>query len=301
MFHTPHFLTAGGSTPFMMTVDTTQAGSANDTFILPLNSGGAYSFDIDWGDGNTDTITVWNQGELEHVYSSSGTYQISVTGQMNSIYFNNGGDKEKVMSIDNWGTDPWKVMTLAFRGCVNMEHTYTDAPIFLSGADTNHMFRSCARFNGPVDNWDMSGVDRVDYMFMSCDTFNQPMNSWDTSGFQFWTSMMYGCVAFNQDVSNWDFSGTTAPTGIFEACTAFNQSLAAWDITGVTNFGNLLKNCGMSTANYDATLIGWEAGTHQAIASIDVTGLTYTLGGAADVARDNLVSGGWTITGDSGV
>ena len=46
--------TEGIFNPFMITIDTTKAGSANNTFILPVYSGTDY--DVDWGDG----------GALEH-------------------------------------------------------------------------------------------------------------------------------------------------------------------------------------------------------------------------------------------
>ena len=48
----PASLLSGGapsSPDFVFTVDTTQAGSAADTIVLPLLSGGTYSGTIDWG------------------------------------------------------------------------------------------------------------------------------------------------------------------------------------------------------------------------------------------------------------
>ena len=40
--------------------------SNNDQITLPLVSGGTYNFLVQWGDGNSDTITVWNQAETTH-------------------------------------------------------------------------------------------------------------------------------------------------------------------------------------------------------------------------------------------
>lgn len=42
--------------PFTFVVDTTKAGSASTHFILPLNASGTYDFDIEWGDGNTESL-----------------------------------------------------------------------------------------------------------------------------------------------------------------------------------------------------------------------------------------------------
>jgi hypothetical protein len=56
----------GGGTPpvnldFVSTWDTTKAGSASDTVVLPLLSGGTYSGTIYWGDGNSDALSYANR------------------------------------------------------------------------------------------------------------------------------------------------------------------------------------------------------------------------------------------------
>ena len=69
----------GAITPmFISKWDTTQAGSSNDTVVLPLvsPSHGSYDFYVDWGDGNRDNITTYNQAEVTHQYSTTGIYEI---------------------------------------------------------------------------------------------------------------------------------------------------------------------------------------------------------------------------------
>ena len=67
--------------------DTTQDGSANDTVVLPLVSDGSYNFDVDWGDGNRDNITVYNQSEVTHQYSNTGIYEIRIKGDVSGVRF----------------------------------------------------------------------------------------------------------------------------------------------------------------------------------------------------------------------
>ena len=110
---------------FKMTVDTTQPGSASDTFVLPLQST-VNDFVINWGDGNIETVTLVTS--VSHTYTVGGTYQISLDGSFSGIKFLNGGDKLKVASIDNWGTNQWLDMNAAFYGCTNMVANYTDSP-----------------------------------------------------------------------------------------------------------------------------------------------------------------------------
>jgi hypothetical protein len=45
----------------------------------------------------------------------------------------------------------------------------------------------------------------------------------------------------------------------FFGATLFDQSLANWDIDQVNLASNMLRDVTISTANYDATLIAWEA------------------------------------------
>ena len=73
---------------FQSTWDTTQAGSANDTVVLPLVSDGSYNFRIDWGDGkaNRDDITVYNQSEVTHQYDDTGIYTIKVVGDITALF-----------------------------------------------------------------------------------------------------------------------------------------------------------------------------------------------------------------------
>lgn len=275
---------------FVFTVDTTKAGSASDTFILPCGNTGTYNAIIHWGDATTSTITTYNDPDLTHVYSVAGIYQIrieSATGEFGQILFNNGGDKLKIISIDQWGTIPFVNFDLAFYGCSNLTANYTDAPN-LSGLVPTGMlsvFRNCVLWNGGVVGWDFSNITRTSRMYMGCTLFNQPLLI-DTSSLQ------------DADL-------------MLDACTNFDQDLSSWDITQVTNFSNFLRSGQLSTANYNALLVGWEAnlqGTYPAGAGYTATitvnfgSSTYTLASAAATARASLIiTFGWTISDGGGV
>lgn len=70
---------------------------------LPLLSDGAYDFTVDWGDGSSDTITQWDQAEVEHLYPAPGTYTVTIAGEIFGWAFNGGGDALKIDSVDQWG------------------------------------------------------------------------------------------------------------------------------------------------------------------------------------------------------
>ncbi len=80
----------------------TSAGSSTSSQIkLPLVASGTYDFEVDWGDGTKDTITVWDQAETTHTYSASGAKTLSISGQIEGWQFNNSGDKLKILTVES--------------------------------------------------------------------------------------------------------------------------------------------------------------------------------------------------------
>ena len=51
----------------------------SESFTLPIVSAGTYDFIVDWGDGSErDHITVWNEPDATHVYTTPGNYTIKM-------------------------------------------------------------------------------------------------------------------------------------------------------------------------------------------------------------------------------
>ena len=70
---------------------------------LPLQSSVMYNFIVDWGDESNDTITIWDQVAVTHNYTAEGVYTINITGTIIGWMFNNGGDRLKILKIQQWG------------------------------------------------------------------------------------------------------------------------------------------------------------------------------------------------------
>ena len=224
---------------FKITVDTTKAGTASDTFKLNLQSGST-NMTVYWGDGNSDLITAYNQAELTHVYASSGSYQIILEGSFYGIRFNNGGDKLKLSSIDNWGTNQWGNMDGAFWGCSNMVGTYTDSPDTSLVTSMFTAFHTCSNFNSEV-NFDTSNVVIISYMFNSCTSFDKPIN-FDTSSVTTMRNMFEGCLLFNQTI-NFDASLNTQMLSMFKSCTSLNSTITFTNASLTTSAFAMFRNC----------------------------------------------------------
>lgn len=232
---------------FVSTWDTTQAGSASDTVILGLVSGGTYSGTIDWGDGSSSVLSYANR---THVYSTSGTYTITLSGTIEGWLLGIGSDAEKIGDISAFGK-----LTItteqAFYKCKYLTISATDAPI-MATTSARRMFRDCRAIITGVSGFDTSGVLNM-------------------------SDMYYNAVLLNDD-----FSGHT--------------------INQVTNFTNFMFGVTLSTANYDALLIAWDAqGAMSFSGTVNFGGSQYTLGGAAAAARTSLISKWGGITDGGGV
>src|SRR5690606_18574601 len=83
---------------------------------------------------------------------------------------------------------------------------------------------------------------------------------------------------------------------MFYEAVAFNQDLSTWDISQNTDLGNMFDLSGLSTANYDALLIGWSSQIAQSAVYFGADGKTYS-GGTAAAARAILTGTyDWDIT-----
>jgi surface protein len=289
------------SIPFIMTVDTTQAGSASDTFVLPFRSIGSYNCVIDWGDSSSSTITSYNDAALTHVYSTPGTYQISISGSFGGLFFVNTGDKLKLSSIDQWGNNIYQSFDGAFWGCSNMVGTFTDYPNLGTISNLNYMFENCTSFNSNLISWDTSNVTTMANMFKGSAAFNGDISSWDVSNVTSFTRMFQSASAFNSDISSWDVSSVINMSITFYGATAFDKDLGSWNVSSVTNFTDFMTLKTPSTfsaSNLDAIYNGWDSRAVQTPIVITFGSAKHTA--ASSTARASLVSKGWTIT-DGGI
>jgi surface protein len=312
----------GGAPPnpaYQILVKTDNAGTSSSTqFTLPATG----TYDIDWGDGIVETKT----GAATHTYGSAGNYVIKVTGGLTAITFVGGGDRLKLLEVQNWGDVAWSSFANAYRGCSNCLFLATDQltlPANCTGA-----FRQCTSFNQSVSNWNTSAVTIMSDMFNGCTSFNQSVSNWNTSAVTAMSDMFNGCTSFNQSVSNWNTSAVTAMNGMFFGCTSFNQSVLNWNTSAVTMMGFMFSGCTTfkqslatfslsalnattslsnfasstninatsTTTNYDNTLIAWAAQLPLSFAQSPNFGTAKYSAGAASTARAALVTAGWTIT-----
>jgi surface protein len=270
--------------PFVMVVDTSKAGSASDAFQF---TGAVGDYDVVAKQGGVAVQTFNNLSDEQTITFSNGTgiYTLEVTPKatngFNRINFSNVGDKLKLIDIKAFGNIAWSTIATSFLGCSNLTGTFTDTPNLSSTSDLLQTFRNCTLFNGDLSNWDVSNATNMVNLFL-------------------------GASSFNSNISNWDVGNVTSMQNVFLGAPSFDQDLSSWNIINVSNFTNFLSGATLSTANYDALLIGWEA-TLQATypngsgytptISFNGGSSQFTSGGAAQTARTSLINNfSWTVT-----
>ena len=93
----------------------------NKTITLPLVSGHNYNFTVDWGDGSpVSEITGHDDDDKMHTYANEGDYNLLIAGLLEAWSFNNAGDKDKILSVKDFGDLGYKNLSGAFHGCANL-------------------------------------------------------------------------------------------------------------------------------------------------------------------------------------
>lgn len=164
----------------------------------------------------------------------------------------------------------------------------------------DRMFQDNANFNQGIGTWNMSGVNTIEGMFRGSSQFNQPLDSWDVSNISVMFDVFNGNQYFNQPLNNWATNSLSKANRMFKN-SVFNQDISNWVINSLETAVEMFEGGSLSTANYDALLIGWEAQKPSILqdVSLGVGTTQYTLGGAAETARANLTDPAqfnWTIT-----
>jgi surface protein len=239
-------VTSGSSTPtFSATWNTSKntTGTTNSSQIgLPLENGGQYNFNVDWGDTKTDTITAWNDAKINHTYTTPGVYTVNITGTIVGFGFHNLGDKSKITNINSWG--PLNVGNNGgyFYGCSNLNSTATDNLNLTGTTDFSNMFSQDNIFNGNISGWNTSNVIIMNSMFASAQAFNQDISGWDTGKVTSMTGMFWGAATFNQNLSNWNTSSVTSMNIMFDGAYSFNGNISNWDTSKVTDMSYMFQN-----------------------------------------------------------
>ncbi|MDO5980798.1 BspA family leucine-rich repeat surface protein [Flavivirga spongiicola] len=263
--------------PFVSTWTTTVS---NESITIPVAPGAAYDYDVDWdNDGTFDALGL--TAGATHSYPVAGNHTIRIRGQFPRVYFNNSGDKDKIISVDQWGTGAWTSMESAFYGCANLAGQASDAPDLSNVTDMAYMFRGATSFNQDIGNWDVSNVTTMSVMFYNATSFNQDIGDWDVSKVTTMSYMFNGATSFNQDIGDWDVSKVNNMSVMFKGATSFNQDIGNWDTSNVTGMAYMFS----SAFSFNQDIGNWNTS--------NVTGMAHMFAVATSFNQD---IGNWNVS-----
>ncbi len=226
------------------TSNTSAGSSASNQVALPLESTGTYSFTVDWGDGNQDSITVWNQAETTHTYAVPGIYTITITGIIDGFRFNNTLDRLKILDISRWGELKIGNNGSYFFGCANWDITASDSPDLSSTTNLSKAFQGANSFTGTKTNmglWIVSTVTNMEETFRLASVFNGNIAPWDVSSVTTLFRTFREALAFNQPIGSWIVSAVTRMEETFRLASVFNGNIAPWDVSAVNNMSGTFR------------------------------------------------------------
>ncbi|MEO9482595.1 MAG: BspA family leucine-rich repeat surface protein [Ekhidna sp.] len=263
-------------------ITTWQSDAVGDQITIPTYPSLGYNYSISWklagdeGNEGTDSNITGN-----HIirFENEGTYRVYITGDFPRIYFDDKGDKSKILSVEQWGDIAWTSMENAFSGCENLVVNASDAPDLLNVTDMSYMFwgainliiedlndwnvsnvtnmnstfAGTKKFNGDVSEWNVSNVTHMGSLFSGASIFNGDISNWNVSKVRNMSYMFTGAFGFQGNVSEWVVSDVTDMSYMFFG-TAFNGDIKDWDVSNVTNMSSMF-----SFANsFNGDISSWE-------------------------------------------
>ena len=281
LFFSSIIVTTAGQAPFITTWKTdTIVSSCNTCITIPTHPESSYNYEVDWdNDGVFDTTGI--TGSVTHDFGAPGTHTIAIRGDFPRIFFNNEGDKEKILSVNQWGDIQWESMNSAFYGCGNLNGPMADTPNLSKVTDMAGMFWDAESFNADISDWNVKNVTDMSRLFRGASAFDQDIGSWNVSKVTNFNGIFRFSDSFNQDIGDWDVSNVKSMIVAFNVAKSFNQDVGDWDVSNVTDMRGMF----LYASNFNQDIGDWNV--------TNVTDMSRMFNGASAFNQD---IGSWDVS-----
>ena len=244
-------------------------------FTLPLISTGTYNFSIDWGDGNSDIITAWDDAATTHTYSTTGQYSVKISGIITGWIFGTGSTEvTKFIEITSIGSLAFEGSALnAFRDATNLTSIDNSAPLETTGVtEFREMYRGCSSLT-QIPLMDATAGDNYQWMFHGCTSlttlpdldFGAPTNiremffvtnvlttltntTVDLSNATYFSQLFFDCRELISIPDVWlNTASATTINGMFRGCRALatlpTPAGNTLNTAGLTNLSQMFRDC----------------------------------------------------------
>lgn len=246
--------------------------TGSSTFYLRGRNTGTYNAQVDWGDGTVDTVTSYSTGS--HAYSSTGVYQVKISGDFPGFEYGavSGSWKDYLTKIVQWGNIEWKSFYRAFTSFPNLTSLPTDYPDISGLTDKrarNMFYNNTGLLACDLSNWQNTGNFVGDALGMlygcnSCTNIN--ITGWDVSNMTNAQDFMAHCgrTAGGCTVTapNLDWSGTNTLYRMFyRACVKADSDISNWT----------LRAAGVSLARFFYESGSFSSPTFASVSEVDMS------------------------------
>ena len=208
------FASRNATPKFTLEVKSDNAGtSGTDQFTIPVGAG-TFLYDYTTSDGQSDTGLT---GATTITFASGvGTYEIYITGTFPLIFFNNGGDRLKLLRVLEWGdyAAGGVAQGSAFFGCNNLTSIASDVDNINLITDGSNMFQGCGALATLPSGMTLPLLTNGGLMFYQCSSLSALPSGMTlpllTNGFA-----MFYLIGLTDLPSGMTLSSLTAGTSMF--------------------------------------------------------------------------------------
>jgi len=134
-----------------------------------VSGGNTPNYVVDWGDGNSDTITSLTTPT--HTYSNSGSYDVQISGTFTRFRFGaslSTTERNALTDVKQWGNLTLETMEDAFKSCDGLSSlTATDTPTIASGGKLKNAFAYSNVVTIPnLGSWDVAHISDFSNAFI---------------------------------------------------------------------------------------------------------------------------------------
>lgn len=227
--------------------------ASSGSIAVPVVAGSVYNFEyrIDGGNWVTYSDTPTVNHELV-IGGLAGTITLEIrtmNGGFPSFIFGNTGDKDKILSIEQWGNNQWINVAFinAYYGCSNLVINATDAPDLTLVNSLNTTFRGCTSLTTfDAENWITAGIGNLNSLFYQCTNLTTiNISSWDVSSVTQLLNTFRNCQSLvSIDLSNWTTTSLTAINNCFNGCLVLTSlDISNWYVEDLTSLQSTFFNC----------------------------------------------------------
>ena len=221
--------------------------TANKSFPLfdrIITNGGFVS--VDWGDGNTETLTDMTTYSPKHTYAKAGEYIVKLTGSKFTVVEGVGSSisysdfqvaVKEILSL-KMPTDSTEVsLAYAFYGCDNLTGSIPEWDDCI--ADASHTYEGCTGLTGSIPKWGANITDAY-ATYMDCTGLTGNIPEWG-SNITAADSTYYRCTGLTGGIPAWGPNITSA-FNTYSDCRGLTGNIPEWG-SKITNANSTYDGC----------------------------------------------------------